>query len=193
MSAVVKARTGTRERGRWPLGRKVSVDLRGVMPVAKGSMRAFMPKGGKFPVVTDSKTGELRAFERDVRQLFGVEMDRQQLPCATEQPFEILLCYFMERPSGDYDKHGGVRAAARCSPWVKPDLDKLERATLDALSGLVYDDDSRVVRVVKEKRFATAERDTGLWIEARVQPATMRELADWVQQSLMPIEKHVGG
>lgn len=179
---MAKARTGTRERGRWPLGRKLSINLAGVMPVAKGSMRAFVAKGRA--IVTDSKTGELRAFERDVRQIVGREMDRLALPCATEQPFEILLCYYMPRSSGDFDKHGGVRGAARCSPWVKPDLDKLERATLDALSGLVYDDDSRVVRVVKEKRFANAEHDVGLWVEARVQPATMRELAEWNQATL---------
>src|SRR6187549_1274606 len=119
-------------RGTWPRGSKLALDLRGVMPVAKGSMRAFMPRGAKHPVVSDTKTGELRAFERDVRLIAGGEMDRLRLPCAQQQPFELLICYYMPRAGGDYDLHGGVRAAARCSPWVKPDLDKLQRATLDA-------------------------------------------------------------
>lgn len=182
----MKARTraATRDRGKWKLGTKIAIDLRGAEPVPKGSMKAFMPPGGKFPVVTDSKTAELRAFERDIRQLAEVEMNRYALPCAQEQPFEVLLCYYMARPNGDYTKAGELTASARVEPWVKPDLDKLERATLDALTGMVWDDDARVVRVVKEKRYASRERDIGLWIEVRVRPATMRELAELTQPSL---------
>lgn len=182
---MAKARAATRDRGRWRLGARIAIDLRGAEPVAKGSMKAFMPRGAKFPVVTDSKTPELRAFERDIRNLAAIEMDRAQLPCAQEQPFEVLLVYYMPRPNGDYAASGELRASARVEPWTKPDLDKLERATLDALTGMVWDDDSRVCRVVKEKRYATRERDIGLWIECRVRPSTMRELAE-VQQPTLP-------
>lgn len=168
------------QRGKWPLGARIAIDVRGAHPVAKGSMRAFVVKGRA--VVSDSKSAELRAFERDVRLLATTEMDRWQYPCAVEQPFEVLLCYYMPRPSGDFTKSGELKGSARCEPWTKPDLDKLERATLDALTGIVWDDDSRVCRVVKEKRYATASRDVGVWIEVRVRAATVRELA--AQQQL---------
>lgn len=181
---MAKARAATRDRGKWRLGTKLVIDLRGAEPVPKGSMKAFNLPGKKFPIVTDSKTPELRAFEHNVRALASVEMDRYQLPCAQEQPFEVLLVYYLPRPNGDYLKSGELAASARCEPWTKPDLDKLERATLDAFTGMVWDDDSRVCRVVKEKRYATRERDVGLWIEVRVRPATMRELATAQQPSL---------
>lgn len=180
-----RTRAAIRDRGKWKLGMKIAIDVRGAEPVPKGSMKAFNLPGKKFPIITDSKTPELRAFEHNVRALALVEMDRYALPCAQEQPFEVLLVYYMPRPNGDYTKSGELTASARTEPWTKPDLDKLERATLDALTGMVWDDDSRVCRVVKEKRYATRERDVGLWIEVRVRPATMRELAT-VQQPSLP-------
>ena len=42
-------------------------------------------------------------------------------------------------------------AAKRPVPHVKPDLDKLQRAVLDALTGVVYGDDAQVVSVTASK------------------------------------------
>ena len=178
----------TRERGKWPAHARISLDLRGAEPVPKGSMKAFVPvwkpgqKNRPVASVTDSKSPELKAFAHHVRELALVELNRVQYPCAQEQPFELLLCFYMPRPGSDFSKATGeLLGSARCSPWTKPDIDKLTRATLDALTGLVWDDDARVVRTVIEKRYATRTRDVGLWVECRVQPATMRELAVWQQ------------
>jgi crossover junction endodeoxyribonuclease RusA len=44
-------------------------------------------------------------------------------------------------------------------PWRKPDLDKLTRSILDALTGVVLDDDAQIVRLLAEKVYArTGER-----------------------------------
>lgn len=43
-------------------------------------------------------------------------------------------------------------------PGKKPDLDKLIRATLDSLTGTVFEDDSQVVRVLAEKFYGLPER-----------------------------------
>jgi hypothetical protein len=177
-----------RERGKWKRGSRVAVNLTGVVPVPKGSMKAFVPawKPGQLyrpnATVTDSKSAELKALARDIRDVTLRELTALGLPCAQEQPFELLLCYYLPRPGGHFSKASGeILSSAQATPWSKPDLDKLERATKDALTGLVWDDDSRVVRCVKEKRFSTRTRDVGLWLEARVLPATMRELRDWQQ------------
>lgn len=185
-----KARAATRDRGKWKLGTKLVINLCGAEPVPKGSMSGFVPawRPGQMTrpiaVVTDSKGTELKAFERDVRQVAEVEMNRLALPCAQEQPFEILLVFYLARPNGDYLASGELRPGARVEPWTKPDLSKLTRALEDALTGMVWDDDSRIVRTVTEKRYATRERDVGMWIEVRVRPATMRELAEATQPSL---------
>lgn len=50
------------------------------------------------------------------------------------------------------------------SQWhsVKPDLDKLTRAVKDALTGIIYEDDARVVRCIVEKKYG----EPGMPIEA---------------------------
>lgn len=185
-----KARAAMRDRGKWKLGTKLVIDLRGAEPVPKGSMQGFVvnwrPGQRERPraIVTDSKGGELKAFERDLRGVAEVEMNRYGLPCAQEQPFELLLVFYLPRPNGDFTASGELKASARVEPWTKPDLSKLTRALEDALTGMVWDDDSRIVRTVTEKRYATRERDVGMWIEVRVRPATMRELAESQQPSL---------
>lgn len=49
---------------------------------------------------------------------------------------------------------------------VVPDLDKLVRAVLDALTGIAYRDDSQVTHILASKRRATAEEKTGVLITA---------------------------
>ena len=51
-------------------------------------------------------------------------------------------------------------------PAKKPDLDKLIRATGDALSTILYVDDAQIVYFEVRKVFATAERTPGLDLEA---------------------------
>ncbi|WP_420100159.1 RusA family crossover junction endodeoxyribonuclease [Corynebacterium sp.] len=46
----------------------------------------------------------------------------------------------------------------------KPDLDKLIRSTLDALSGIAYVDDNRVTTIHASKRYATTGEPTGAHI-----------------------------
>lgn len=41
----------------------------------------------------------------------------------------------------------------RLLPYKQPDLDKLERAVLDALTGVVYEDDGQVTRIDSAKRY----------------------------------------
>lgn len=45
----------------------------------------------------------------------------------------------------------------RDRPSVKPDLDKLIRAVLDALTGIAYTDDSQVVRILAQKSYGSVE------------------------------------
>lgn len=66
----------------------------------------------------------------------------------------VDLRFNFTRPRGHY---GTGRNADRLKPTapqhhtVKPDVDKLERAILDALTGVVWHDDSQVVCVTKWK------------------------------------------
>ena len=55
----------------------------------------------------------------------------------------------------------------RTFPTVRPDLDKYGRAVLDALTGLVWVDDSQVVRLTLAKVYAQVDEPIGLVAEVR--------------------------
>jgi crossover junction endodeoxyribonuclease RusA len=71
-------------------------------------------------------------------------------------PVELDVTFYVARPAGHYRKGKRLRPGARPYPWVRPDLDKYLRATLDALSKDVsaISDDSRVITVRAAKRYA---------------------------------------
>lgn len=46
----------------------------------------------------------------------------------------------------------------------RPDLDKLVRACLDGISGIVIKDDSQVVSLSCTKRYSNSEHEPGVWI-----------------------------
>ena len=62
-------------------------------------------------------------------------------------PVELEVMFYLDRPSS-------VSTVKRPYPIVPPDLDKLIRGVGDALTGVVYDDDSQVIRVLAWKVYA---------------------------------------
>jgi len=73
-----------------------------------------------------------------------------------QQPIRCEIEFILPRPR---TLHRKVQHPAK-----RPDLDKLVRAVLDALLYLVYEDDSQVVHLITEKRFAFAGESPGAWI-----------------------------
>jgi crossover junction endodeoxyribonuclease RusA len=74
----------------------------------------------------------------------------------TSAPVELEVMFYLARPST-------VSVAKRAAPIVPPDLDKLLRGVGDALSGVIYDDDSQVVRILAWKTYADT-RDPGAFV-----------------------------
>lgn len=72
----------------------------------------------------------------------------------------VSLVFVMPRP---------VSTPKRSTPHAikRPDLDKLTRAVFDALSSVVWRDDSQVVQVYATKRIAELEQQPGVHIRVR--------------------------
>lgn len=70
----------------------------------------------------------------------------------------VRATFYVARPAGHYGKNG-LRGSAPAYPIKRSagDVDKLARALLDALTGVVFADDSQVVDLDVSKRYA----DTG--------------------------------
>ena len=103
----------------------------------QGSSRAFMA-GGK-PVITSANKNL-----KDWRTI--VQLTAQQHAHMIDGPVEVVLHFHLPRP---------VSLPKKVTHNVKrPDIDKLARAILDALTGCFFKDDSQVVALECYKGYA---------------------------------------
>jgi crossover junction endodeoxyribonuclease RusA len=109
-------------------------------PQPKGSTRSFVINGR---VVTTSDNPALHTWQKVIR-FCAQDWKSGLLPAST--PVSIDIIFTLQRPPS-------VSAGRRPLPIVKPDCDKLARAVLDALSGIVYRDDAQVVDIHARKRY----------------------------------------
>lgn len=116
----------------------VTFTVRG-LPVPQGSSRAFAV-GGKARIVSTS--APLSAWRNAIAVAASREMGTDPL---LDEPLSVTATFMLPRPASIPKK--------RVYPAVKPDLDKLARALMDALTGVVWRDDSRVVEMSIDKRY----------------------------------------
>lgn len=129
------------------------------IPTPQGSHRAFVPRGGRFPVVvndnprTDQWKDTLAFYFR-----------RAAGPAWSPRPESCVVCcvFLMPRPASHVTPAGLLRRGAPLRPNIRrADLDKLQRALGDALTKLAWDDDCQIVRwhpesVYSRSRFGAA-------------------------------------
>jgi crossover junction endodeoxyribonuclease RusA len=141
------------ERG----GREVTTHEFRVMgePEAKGNMKGF-PRG-RHVIITDGNKN-LKAWEQAVRYEAQRYTELNQLQCASRKSFAVTLylAFFFRKPVS--------MAKSIVLHNKRPDLDKLVRAIGDALTGIVYDDDSQIDVLTVEKGFAEEGDATGVRI-----------------------------
>jgi len=136
------------------------------VPQPKGNMRAFHPKGMKFPILTDSNRS-VKSWSQLVAQAASDAI--QQLPEADRAVMtgavRLSVAFYMPRP-----KKFGTPKKADVPCITMPDWDKLSRAVGDALSQVVYRDDSQIVEAVVVKQYCRLT--DAPHIDVRVEPTT---------------------
>lgn len=122
-------------------------------PAPQGSKRAFV-RGGR-PVLVESAGPSVATWRQDVIVASRAAIDE----CGWEIPHgavHVSLGFHLERPKS--------RQFALWHP-TRPDLDKLVRATLDALTiAKILEDDSRVAMLTASKIYARADLPTGVHV-----------------------------
>jgi crossover junction endodeoxyribonuclease RusA len=76
-----------------------------------------------------------------------------------DEPLELSVIFYLPRP----------KSVSREFPAVMPDVDKLLRAVFDSLSGVIYLDDSRIIRATAQKLYAD-DRGPGAVIRVNTLP-----------------------
>lgn len=121
-----------------------------VRPEPQGSVKAFMI-GGKPRLTTDNT--KLKPFRSEVTRcaMLAMRDAGHELPMAGKHvPVEMTADFFFAKPDSIGKK--------RMYPSVKPDVDKVCRGLLDAMTGVAFLDDAQVIAVYARKHYGTPER-----------------------------------
>lgn len=125
--------------------REVTFTIPG-LPRGKGRPR--MTRTGH--VYTDAKTA---SFEGMVRSFAAQAMANAGLAMASGVPVRVLIAIAVPCPASYSRKRRAAALDGGVAPF-KPDVDNVAKSILDAMNGIVYDDDSRVVELAVSKRYA---------------------------------------
>ena len=80
-------------------------------------------------------------------------------------PMSLSIVFRFKRPQGQIGKRGlKPSAPLHCTSARAGDIDKLQRSTLDALTGVAFDDDRQVVTVNASKRYCSGDEPQGALI-----------------------------
>lgn len=126
--------------------------------VPQGSKDATLNKHTGRVVLFDANMKELRAWRKAVATTAADARNRQLRP-VYDGPVAVSINFVLRRPAS---------ASKTRLALTKPDIDKLQRAILDAITGVVITNDSRVVdsRVRKRLTRPGEKPHTDVLIEA---------------------------
>jgi crossover junction endodeoxyribonuclease RusA len=139
------------------------------MPATQGSKRGFpiRRKNGKLGVAIVESGGEHhRSWREAVANEARVALYRaNKVWPPSDEPQVAEMTFYLPRPKS--------AKKSVIFPDKKPDSLKLARAVEDALTKVLYTDDSRIVTHVIRKRFAV---DSPPRVEINIRPATPDDL-----------------
>lgn len=106
---------------------------------------------------------------------FAMKETNRMVPVT--EAVRLSLAFVKPRPKNHYGSgrnEGVLKSSAPQHATTVPDLTKLTRAVEDALTGIVWRDDSQVVQQVTEKRYCRGEEKPGVYVTIE----TMEERKD---------------
>ena len=121
------------------------------IPVPKGSARAFYIKKLNRTVVTQTNADKQKPWA----SLISLKAEEAHV-ILDSGPVSVKIAFYFPRPKSHYGtgrNAGLLKDSAPRNHVSKPDLDKLVRCVLDALTSVAYYDDSQVVEVRARKEF----------------------------------------
>lgn len=118
------------------------------IPRPQGSKRHV---GGGIMLESSKYVKEWRAFAR----MKAVEAMQGNERIEKPVPVSLVVNFVFDRPLKHFTKKGLRPEAPNCHT-SKPDVDKLLRALLDSMSGVVFVDDGQVASLAVSKRYGKA-------------------------------------
>ena len=122
-------------------------------PAPKGSMKAFAMRAKDGRVMARVTHDNKRTKPWSTAVAYAAQEAMRGRELFRDTPLVVAITFALSRPSAHSGKRGLKPSAPRW-PQTRPDLDKLTRAACDALQGIVFDEDSRIVMVAVAKIYA---------------------------------------
>ena len=137
-------------------------------PRPAGSKRGFLNKHSGRICMVDASGENGRMWRQDVARAALEAMREQADGQLLDGPLELVLALHMPRPKSHYRSGGRIlkEGAPKCHT-NKPDATKLLRAVEDAMTGIVWHDDSQVARQYVEKVYCEATELCGCSVVVR--------------------------
>ena len=117
--------------------------------VPKGSTKSFVINGKAATTNANPKT---KGWEMRVATEAQAKRGDFYVPKTSKgnDAVEVVAAFFLSPP----------KTGKRSHPTVKPDIDKLARTVLDALTGVMFEDDSQVTQLVARKQYLEKNDET---------------------------------
>ena len=152
-----------------------------------GSKRAFKHKTtGKVIVTHDNP--KTKTWMDSVKWFAMKQLGSM---CLITGPVSLSLVFYRERPKGHFGTGGNtgtVKESAPELPGTKPDSLKLGRAVEDALTGIIYKDDSQVCHHDIRKVYCCGDEKPGVKISIKVIENILRKEPQlWQKENQMMI------
>ena len=149
----------------------LTIDVPGI-PQTKGSARGFGfirktgPRAGKIGVAITNDNPSAKEWQARIAYFARQSM----VGGTTAQGVTVDVTFKFTRPKSHLHtgkRAGEVKATAPERHRQKPDIDKLLRVVLDALTGVVWDDDAQVFHVDMFKGWADPGKGAGATVVVR--------------------------
>lgn len=125
------------------------------VPVPGGSKKGFVVRGR---VCIVDAAGQRNKNWRAVVALAAKQHWRGPL---LDEALKVTVTFTMPRPKSHFLNWGQLKISAPTLHTIRPDVLKLTRAVEDALTGVIWTDDSLIAQESMEKRYGTSP---GAWI-----------------------------
>lgn len=129
-------------------------------PVSKGSWKNV----GQGRAIASNRDN-LRIWEYEVTQAVRRAIGDRQIG---DDPVSVTLRFHFARPKGHFRRDGTFKPSAPAYFTRTPDLDKVVRAVLDAITNAgLWDDDAQVIHLEATKVYTSNMRNQGVEIAIR--------------------------
>jgi Holliday junction resolvase RusA-like endonuclease len=126
------------------------------IPKTAGSKRGWLHPKTKKIIMTDDSGAKGKDWRTDLQCSAIEAMQAKKFPEPLTGPLQLHAVFYLPRPQSHYGKRKGQLVLKETAPFyhtVKPDATKMLRALEDALTSIVWRDDSLIAVQSVEKRY----------------------------------------